>query len=127
MSAIQAFKKGKRPFPLHRVASKPKSTEHPYIVRVKNVCGGRPIIKGTRISVRDIAGLYKSGDTVEEILQSHRHLTPAAVHDAISYYHDHQTAIEQEIRENRIENILAKYNATVDARGRIVFPRKKRE
>jgi len=122
MSAVQVLKK-----PKHIAIAKPKTTEHPYIVRVKGVCGGRPIIKGTRISVRDIAGLYKAGDTVEEILQTHPHLTPAAVHDAISYYHDHQSAIEQELRENRIEYILAKYNATLDERGRIIFPRKKRE
>ncbi len=103
---------------------KPRHTEHPHIVRVKGVCGGRPIIKGSRISVRDIATLYKGGDTVEEILQTYRHLTTAAIHDAISYYHDHQAEIEQEIRENRIENILAKYHATIDSRGRIIFPRR---
>lgn len=122
MSALQI--KSKIP---KRANVKPKLTEHPHIVRVKGVCGGRPIIKGTRISVRDVAGLYKAGDTVEEILQSHRHLTPAAVHDAISYYHDHQPEIEQELRENRIEYILTEYNATIDARGRIIFPREKRE
>ena len=43
-------------------------TEHPYIVRAPGVCSGRPIINGTRISVRHIAQLYKAGDTVEEIL-----------------------------------------------------------
>ena len=26
-------------------------TEHPYIVRVQGVCGGRPVIEGTRLSV----------------------------------------------------------------------------
>ncbi|MBI5652635.1 MAG: DUF433 domain-containing protein [Chloroflexi bacterium] len=110
-----------------QVLKKPKTTEHPNIVRVKGVCGGRPIIKGTRISARDIAGLYKAGDTVEEILQAHPHLTPAAVHDAISYYHDHQPEIEQELGENRIEYILAKYNATLDERGRIIFPGKNKD
>ena len=94
---------------------------HPHIERRAGVCGGRPIIKGSRISVRDIASLYKAGDTVDEILQSHRRLSAAAVHDAISYYHDHQAAIEQEIRENRIENVLAKHGAKMDAHGRITF------
>ncbi len=109
-----------------RASVKPKLTEHPHIVRVKGVCGGRPIIKGTRISVRDVAALYKRGETTDEILQTYSRLKPAAIYDALSYYHDHQTEIEQEIRENRIEYILAKYNATLDARGRIIFPTKKR-
>jgi len=80
-----------------------RPTEHPHIVRVKGVCGGRPTIKGTRISVRHVAQLYKPGDVVDEILKAHPHLTPAAVYDAISYYLDHQKQIEQEIAENRLE------------------------
>jgi uncharacterized protein (DUF433 family) len=76
-------------------------TEHPYIVRVPGVCDGRPIIKGTRISVRHIAQLYKAGDLVDEMLQAHPHLKAAAVYDAISYYLDHQGEIEQEIAEHR--------------------------
>ncbi|MCZ7569049.1 MAG: DUF433 domain-containing protein [Ardenticatenaceae bacterium] len=78
-----------------------QQTEHPYIVRVEGICGGRPTVKGTRISVRHIAQLYKAGDMVEEILQAHPHLSAAAVYDAISYYLDHQEEIEQEIAENR--------------------------
>ncbi|MBI3914438.1 MAG: DUF433 domain-containing protein [Chloroflexi bacterium] len=107
------------------LARAPLPTRHPYIVRVKGVCGGRPIIKGTRISVRDIAELYKRGETGDEIWQAYRRLKPAAVYDAISYYHDHQSAIEQEIRENRIEYVLAQNVATMDARGRIIFGKKK--
>ncbi|MCX7841059.1 MAG: DUF433 domain-containing protein, partial [Anaerolineae bacterium] len=98
----------------------------PYIVRVKGVCDGRPIIKGSRVSVRDIAALYKRGETIDEILQTYRRLKPAAIYDAISYYHDHQAEIEQEIRENRIEYVLEKYNAMLDARGRVIFRNKKR-
>ncbi len=126
MSASTVVKKNRREI-APRGLTKPKSTEHPHIVRVKGVCDGRPIIKGSRISVRDIATLYKGGDTVEEILESYRHLTIAAVHDAISYYHDHQAEIEQEIRDNRIENVLAKHHATMDDRGRIHFARKQHE
>ena len=91
-------------------------TTHPYVVRVKGVCGGRPVIKGSRISVRHIAQLYKAGDSVEEILQAHPHLNPAAVYDAISYYLDHQQEIEEEIAENRLEALRAKYGVQVDER-----------
>ena len=96
-------------------------TEHPHIVRVVGVCGGRPLIKGTRISVSHIAVLYKRGASVEEIVQDYPHLTPAGVHDAISYYLDHQGEIEQEIADGRIEALAAKYNFTVDERGFVRF------
>jgi uncharacterized protein (DUF433 family) len=94
-----------------------QQTEHPYIVRVAGVCSGRPIIKSTRISVCHIAQLYKAGDTVEEILQAHPHLKTAAVYDAISYYLDHQEEIEQEIAENRLEELMTKYGLERDERG----------
>lgn len=96
-------------------------TEHPYIVRLEGVCGGRPIIKGTRVSVRHIAQLYKAGDSVEEILQAHPHLSAAAVYDAISYYLDHQQEIEEEITENRLEALMARYGLEMDERGFLHF------
>lgn len=98
-----------------------QQTEHPYIIRSPHVCGGRPIIKNSRISVRAVAQLYKAGDLVEEIVQTYPHLSAAAVHDAISYYLDHQAEIEQEIAENRLETVLAGHNAELDERGFVSF------
>lgn len=98
-----------------------QQTEHPHIVRSPGICGGRPIIKGTRISVRDVAQLYKAGDLVEEIVQSYPHLSAAAVYDAISYYLDHQAEIEQEMIENRLEALIANHDLKLDARGFIYF------
>lgn len=103
---------------------KTHQTEHPHIVRVPDICGGRPSIKGTRISVRHIAQQYKAGDSVEEILQAHPYLSAAAVYDAISYYLDHQSDIEQEILENRLEELAEKYSFTTDERGFIHFTEK---
>lgn len=102
-----------------RVAEPPaiEPTEHPYVARAAGVCGGRPTIKGTRLSVRYIAELYKAGDLVEEILQAHSHLTAAAVHDAIRYSLDHQAEIEAEIAQDRIEAVTARYGAQIDERG----------
>jgi uncharacterized protein (DUF433 family) len=107
----------------NRRTSAVQETEHPYIVRVEGICGGRPTIKGTRLSVQHIAQMYKAGDTVEEILQAHPHLKAAAVYDAISYYLDHQQEIEQEIAENRLEALRAKYGLEIDAGGFVSFPR----
>jgi uncharacterized protein (DUF433 family) len=43
-------------------------------------------------------------------VQAHPQLSAAAVFDAISYYLDHQSEIEQEIAENRLEALITKHN-----------------
>jgi uncharacterized protein (DUF433 family) len=85
-------------------------TEHPYIVRKSGVCGGSPIIDGSRITVRLIAQLVKTGTSAEEILASYPHLSLAQIYDAISYYFDHREEIDQDIEDNKIKNILKKNN-----------------
>lgn len=98
-------------------------TEHPHIVRKPGTCGGVPIIRGTRITVRLIAALLKEGDTVDDILAGYAHLQPAWVHDAISYYFDHRQEIEKEIEENKIENVLSHTGAVMDEKGIVRFPK----
>jgi len=98
------------------------ATEHPYITRIPGKRGGRPIIRGTGITVSLIARLYKAGDTVDEILESYPHLQPSWVHDAIGYYLDHQDEIEREIRESRMEYLTEQHDLTIDERGFGHFP-----
>lgn len=79
------------------------------IVATPDVCGGRPRIKGTRVSVQNIAIDYKSGKTSEEIVYQRSHLTLAQVYAALAYYHANQTQIDQEIEAysqecERLEN-----------------------
>lgn len=102
-----------------------EQTEHPYIVRIQGISGGRPTIKSTRIPVSHIAQLYKAGNLVEEIVQAHPQLQAAAVFDAISYYLDHQSEIEQEIAENRAEALITNHNLIVDERGFIHFSKER--
>ena len=68
-----------------------------------------------------IAGLYKAGDTVDEILESYPHLRPSWIHDAIGYYLDHQDDIGREIRESRVECLTEQHDLTVDERGFVRF------
>jgi uncharacterized protein (DUF433 family) len=96
--------------------------EYRYITQSPDVCGGRPIIKGTRTPVRTIAGYYKMGLSVEEILEGLPHLTPAQIHEALSYYYDHVDEIEQDIAANRASEVLARKGLSVTADGRIVTP-----
>jgi uncharacterized protein (DUF433 family) len=73
-------------------------TEHCYVHKDGAICGGDPVIVGTRIPVRLIYQRTQAGETVEMIRQAYPHITPAQIHDALSYAYDHLVAIEQEIR-----------------------------
>ncbi|MGQ9631398.1 MAG: DUF433 domain-containing protein [bacterium] len=92
--------------------------KHPYVVKVEGICGGRPIIDGTRTPVRSIVGYYKMGMSVEEILEDLPHLTPTQVFDALSYYYDHQEEIEKDIEEN-----MRAARETEDVGGNKTIPR----
>jgi uncharacterized protein (DUF433 family) len=92
-------------------------TEHPHIVRDPQVCGGSPTISGTRLSVLQIAVMWKGGDTVDEIVQAFRQLRASQVHDAISYYLDHQQEIDEEIARNRVEEAARQHGLRVDKKG----------
>ena len=92
-------------------------TEYRYVTSAAGICGGRPIIRGTRTPIKSIVGYYKLGFSVEDILDSLPHLTPAQVHEALSYYYDHQAEVEKDIEEGRVEHLVEKYGFKVIADG----------
>jgi len=101
-------------------------TEHPYVTRKPGVCGGSPIVAGRRIPVWQLAVLLREGLPAEEIEAEYAgRLSPAAVHDAISYYYDHQDEVEADIRRNTSDDFLqtrlAELHAARDERGAIRF------
>lgn len=85
-------------------------TEHPHIVRHLRICGGKPIIRGTRITVRLLATLNRGGATPEEIIRAYPHLELAQVHDALSYYFDHRQEIDQEIENSKLSAVMRRDN-----------------
>ena len=68
---------------------KEKKTDHPHIVMTEGFVGGRPRIKGSRISVELVAALFRAGDTPDDIRDMYSHVSLAAIYDAIAYYLDH--------------------------------------
>ncbi len=78
------------------------STGHVHITRAAGILSGEPIIRGTRTPVRAIAEWRKFGASPEEILENLPYLTLAQVFDALSYYADHQSEIEDYIIRNRV-------------------------
>ncbi len=85
-----------------------KSKNHRYVSSKKGVCGGRSIIKGTRIPVWSIIKWYKLGLSVEEIMREFPQLTPAQIHDAFSFYYDNPEEIEKDVADNENESSYRK-------------------
>jgi uncharacterized protein (DUF433 family) len=81
-------------------------TSSRYITRNSEILSGEPIITGTRTSVRAIVGLWRLGIMPEEILSHLPHLTLAQVFDALSFYLDHQTEINEYIERNLVPDEL---------------------
>jgi len=50
-----------------------------------NILVGKPIIRGTRISVEFIVDLLGRGWTVEQILREYDHITPADIQACLAY------------------------------------------
>jgi len=96
------------------------TTTYRYIVREPGVCGGRPVIKGSRTPVQTIVGYYKLGLGVDEILDGLPQLTAAQVYEALSYYHDHVEEIESATEDDRVENVMDRYGLVSTPDGRIV-------
>ena len=49
------------------------------------ICGGKPVIRGARIIVRNILGMVAGGYTVDEILAAHPDLTHHDVNADLKY------------------------------------------
>ncbi len=81
---------------------RPLDVRHPYVSRRKSVCGGEPVIRGTRFPVRSVVEYaLHQGMTPEEIVREWTGLSLAQVYDALSYYHDHKSAIDRLIRRQQ--------------------------
>ena len=80
----------------------PLATDHPHIVRIRGVHGGEPIVRGAYVTVQGIVELTRLGQTPAQIMAEHEPvLSLAQVHDALSYYYDHQAEIESLIQEEQ--------------------------
>jgi uncharacterized protein (DUF433 family) len=81
-------------------------TRSRYVTRNNQILGGEPIIEDTRTSVRAIVGLWRLGVMPEEIPTHLPHLTLAQVFDALSFYLDYQSEINEYIERNQVPDEL---------------------
>jgi uncharacterized protein (DUF433 family) len=56
-----------------------------YIVRDPKICGGEPVVKGTRVTVRTVLASLGEGASIEQILADFPSLTEQAVRAVIAF------------------------------------------
>lgn len=83
-----------------------QQTAHLYVVTDSQILSGEPILRGTRTPVRAVVELWRQGISPEAIPSHLPHLTLAQIFDALSYYSDNQSEINQYIARNRIPDEL---------------------
>ncbi len=79
------------------------------IVETAGVCGGRPRIAGTGVSVRRVAGWYKMGRSPEEMADRYGHLNLAQVEAALAYHHANRCETDAQVgdEEPQYERLAA--------------------
>jgi uncharacterized protein (DUF433 family) len=55
-----------------------------YITRTDAICGGEPVIRGTRIPLRTVLASLAEGDSIHEIMHDYPTLTEDAARAAIA-------------------------------------------
>jgi len=73
------------------------------IVRTPGICGGRPRIEGSRITVENIVIDIRAGLIPEQILESKTHLSLAKIYAALAYYYAHKEEIDADIASEEAE------------------------
>jgi uncharacterized protein (DUF433 family) len=73
------------------------------IISTPEICGNRPRIAETRITVQRIAVWYKMGMKPEEIISEIPHLNLAQVHAALAYYYANKQQIDADIADEDAE------------------------
>ncbi len=58
---------------------------NPFIIVDPAICSGKPVIRGTRIMVKNILGMVAGGYTVDQILEAYSELTQEMVQAALEY------------------------------------------
>jgi uncharacterized protein (DUF433 family) len=75
------------------------------LVSSPDVCGGRLRIEGTRVTINQIATLYKQGFDAEAIGDQYPHLTLAQIYAALAYYHANSEEIEADLTAEGAEGL----------------------
>ena len=65
-----------------------------------NICGNRPCIAGTRMTVGRIATRWQQGLSAEASQNEYPHLELAKIYAALAYYHANRADIDQALAQD---------------------------
>lgn len=72
------------------------------IIRDPRICGGEPVIKGTRVTIRTVLASLAEGATIEEILADFPSLTDSDIRAVIAFA---ATAAEEDLPVHAIPSV----------------------
>ena len=82
--------------------SNPESTMPVGIEAIPGICGGDPLVAGTRIAVWTLEQARRLGATVEQILDEYPTLRLQDIHNAWEDAAAHRDEIDRQIHENEV-------------------------
>jgi uncharacterized protein (DUF433 family) len=74
--------------------------EHPYVSETPGVCGGYPVVRGTRTPVWVIVEHFRAAGAIEPILSALSHLSREQVQGALDYYAAYPARVDADIARN---------------------------
>jgi len=83
-----------------RETSEASAPEDPFIHEVPGVCGGYPVIRNTRISVRLVIEFHRDGVTVDAMHEMWPHVSKERIQGALEYYAKHPARVDEDIERN---------------------------
>lgn len=95
------------------------ATAHPHITKTPGICGGRPVVRGTRIPVKVLVNHHRMNEKVDDIIVGFPQLTVAQFYDALSYYYDHKPEIDADIEADELPALLKQFNLEMNTDGEL--------
>jgi uncharacterized protein (DUF433 family) len=74
--------------------------EHPYVSETPGVCGGFPVVRGTRTPVWLLVETYRETGDVAATAAAFPHLTADQVRGALDYYAKYPARVDEDAARN---------------------------
>ncbi|MBI3965798.1 MAG: DUF433 domain-containing protein [Chloroflexi bacterium] len=71
---------------------------HPYVEETPGVCGGYPVIRGTRTPVRVVVEIFEQTESIDATLEYFDWLEQEQVRGALDYYREYPERVEEDRR-----------------------------
>lgn len=71
------------------------------------VSSGEPVVRGSNISIREVATRHLMGDTIDQLKHRFPQLNPGQLFGALAYYYDHADEIDSLIAAKRAARAAA--------------------